>query len=53
MIFDFFSELNKILDTEQKLLKYIQENNPEYLSNKKRIYKTDNSSTLTPLIKMN
>jgi hypothetical protein len=30
MIFNFFSELNKMFNTEEKLLKYIQENNPEY-----------------------
>jgi hypothetical protein len=47
MIFNFFSELNKILDTEEKLLKYIQENNTEYL-NKKRIYKSDSSSDEKP-----
>ena len=47
MIFNFFSELNKFLDTEEKLLKYIQENNPEYL-NKKRIYKTDSFSDEKP-----
>jgi len=44
MIFNFFNELNEQqFDTEEKLLKYIQEHNPEYL-NKKRIYKSDNSS---------
>jgi hypothetical protein len=37
MIFNFFSELNQILDTEEKLLKYIQENNPEYLNKKKNL----------------
>ena len=50
MIFNFFSELNKFLDTEEKLLKYIQENNPEYL-NKKRIYKSDSSSDEKPRMK--
>ena len=43
LIFDFFIELNNQLDDEIKLLKYIQENNPEYL-NKKKIYKKDYSS---------
>lgn len=38
LIFDFFSELNNQLSDEQKLLKYIQENNPEYLLDKKRKY---------------
>jgi hypothetical protein len=51
MIFNFFSELNKFLDTEEKLLKYIQENNPEFL-NKKRIYKSDNSSGEKPIRKI-
>jgi len=46
-IFDVFSELNKICNTEEKLLNYIQENNPEFL-NKKRIYKTDSSSDEIP-----
>lgn len=38
LIFDSFSELNNYLSDEQKLLKYIQENNPEYLLDKKRKY---------------
>jgi len=50
MIFDVFSELNKICNTEEKLLKYIQENNPEFL-NKKRIYKSDSSSDEKPIRK--
>jgi hypothetical protein len=30
MIFNGFNELNRILNTEEKLLEYIQKNNPEY-----------------------
>lgn len=44
MVFNFINEFNKILNTEEKLLKYIQENNPEYIC-KKRIYRTDNSNS--------
>jgi hypothetical protein len=47
MIFNFINEFNKILDTEQKLLKYIQEKNPEYFY-KKRIYKSESSSDEKP-----
>ena len=36
LLFDSFSELNQLLNDEMKLLKYIQENNPEYLLDKKR-----------------
>ena len=50
MIFNFINEFNKILDTEQKLLKYIQEKNPEYFC-KKRIYKSESSSDEKPIKK--
>lgn len=44
MIFSFFNELNQQCDTEEKLLKYIQLNHPEYIC-KKRIYRSDNSNS--------
>jgi hypothetical protein len=34
-IFDFFNELNIHLDSEDKLLNYIQKYNPEYLNKQK------------------
>ena len=39
MIFDFFNELNKKFDTEEKLNWYIQNQYPEYYKkSKKRLY---------------
>jgi len=43
LIFDFFIELNDQLDDEIKLLKYIQENNPEYLNKKRKYAKSESS----------
>jgi len=44
LIYDFFNELNIYLNCDEKLLKYIQENDPEYL-NKKKYFKKDSSSS--------
>ncbi len=45
IIFDSFGELNDQLNNEELLLKYIMEINPEYISNKKRTYKSDSSNS--------
>ena len=37
-------ELNNQLDDKIKLLKYIQENNPEYLNKKRKYVKSESSS---------
>lgn len=47
MAFNFINEFNKILNTKEKLFKYIQENNPEYFY-KKRIYRSESSSSGKP-----
>ena len=47
MAFNFINEFNKILNTKEKLFKYIQENNPEYFC-KKRIYRSESSSSGKP-----
>ena len=44
LIFDFFMELTNILDDYIKLLKYIQENNPEYLNKKRKYIKSESLS---------
>ena len=43
MIFDFFNELNFQLDTDDKLLNYIEEHYPEFINNKKSLSHSNNS----------
>lgn len=57
LIFDFFIELNNQLDNPEKLLKYIQENNPEYLNKKRKYVKSeslsDNSNNINKIKRLN
>lgn len=44
ILFDFFNELNKIFDTEDKLNWYIQNQYPEYLKKRKYVKNITSSS---------
>lgn len=50
MIFDFFNELNAILDTEDKLNNYIENHYPEYFKKRKYV-KNETLSNDKPKIK--